>query len=541
MTENSSKQVLLPIWLALAIGTGIFIGAQFVNAPIVSKRAGGSSEKLREVLLSIENNYVDSVNADEIVDDGIKGMLEELDPHTSYIPRKEVNAVNAQLNGHYDGIGIEFDIISDSIVVVKPSPGGPSEKAGIQIGDRIIEVNGEQVAGIDISNKGVTDRLLGSRGSEVSLVLYRPIENKKIEVELQRGSIQSPTVDAYYMIDEKTGYIKLGRFGSDSYNEVANALQELKEQGMNQLVFDLQDNPGGYLGAAEKIADEFIQDGRIIVSQKGNNGKYDDEFRASGDGLFESQPVIVLVNEYSASASEIVAGAMQDNDRALIVGRRSFGKGLVQLPITLNDGSELRLTIARYYTPSGRCIQKSYKDGMVKYAHDINVRYDNGEFFHADSIQFADSLKYTTVGGRTVYGGGGIMPDYFVPLDTTQTTTYYNLLLSKHVLREFTISYVVEHKEELQKQTFDDFVSTFGWDAKMLGKLKQTGERLSVPFDQSEYERSDELIKTYSEAEIARLVWGGNAFYELINPETNEALESSLKLFDKARKLEGIK
>lgn len=538
MAENTNKQILLPIWLALAVGVGIIIGAQFVKAPMPLKRGGGKWEKLREVVVSIDNNYVDSVDLDRLVDDGINGMLEELDPHTAYIPSREVNRVNAQLKGSYDGIGIEFDIIQDTIVVVRPSKGGPSDKAGIQIGDRIITVNDEAVTGIDISNKGVTDRLLGESGSEVEVTIYRPIEGEEHTYTLKRGSIQQSTVEAFYMVNNQTGYIKLGRFGSISHKEVANAIEALKEQGMKQLIFDLQSNPGGYMGAAEQIADEFVAEG-LVVSQKGKEGKFDDEFRASPGGLFEEQPVIVLIDEYSASASEIVAGALQDNDRALIVGRRSFGKGLVQLPITLNDGSELRLTIARYYTPSGRSIQKSYQNGNVDYAHDITVRYDNGEFFHADSIQFADSLKYKTVGGRTVYGGGGIMPDYFVPLDTVQSGEFYSKLLGHSVLREVTLNYYLAHKDDILAMTFGEFNAQFKWDGKMVALLKETCKRMEVPFNEQSYASSEDLIKTYVEAEVARLVWNDNLFYKLLNPSTNEAMEKSLGLFDRAAKLSG--
>lgn len=539
MNNNSNKQVLLPIWLALAIGAGIIIGAQFIDKPIQTKKSGSAVEKMREVVLSIDNNYVDSVDVDYLVEEGIKGMLKELDPHTSYIPSKELNQVNAQLIGSYDGIGIEFDVIDDTITVVKPSRGGPSETAGIQIGDRIISVNAEKVVGIAIDSKGVTSRLLGEKGSEVDMIIYRPIEAREISFKIKRGSIHQTTIDAYYMVDKQTGYIKLSRFGSSSYTEIIDALEKLMANGMTQLVLDLQGNPGGYLHAAEKIADEFIKENMIIVSQKGKMGKYNDEFKSTPSGVFEDQPVVILIDEYSASASEIVAGALQDNDRALIVGRRSFGKGLVQMPISLTDGSELRLTIARYYTPSGRSIQKSYRNGNKEYAHDITTRYSNGEFYNADSIHFTDSLEFETIGGRVVYGGGGIMPDYFVPMDTAQTGNLYSQLLTKGALRTFSINYYMANKEKLISGTIEEYLANFIWDSSMQSSMAIIANRLEVEI--VGYKDSQTWIETYCEAEIARLVWGGNEYYQIMNPVTNSAFEKSLELFDKAATLSGSK
>ncbi len=535
MHNNSKKQITQPIWLALAIG--VIIGAQFVDKPIKTKKAGGAIEKMREVLLSIDNNYVDSVDVDFLVEEGIKGMLKELDPHTSYIPISEINQVHAQLNGNYDGIGIEFYVLNDSITVVRPIKGGPSDEAGIEIGDRIITVNGEAVAGIDITSKGVTTRLLGEKGSQVELIIYRPVSQEKLPFTIKRGNIYQSTVDAFYMVDEQTGYIKLSRFGNSSAKEVKVAIKELLNNGMTQLVFDLQSNPGGYLKEAEKIADEFIKENQIIVSQKGKMGKFNDEFKSSSGGVFEDNPLIVLVDEYSASASEILAGALQDNDRALIVGRRSFGKGLVQLPISLSDGSELRLTIARYYTPSGRSIQKSYEKVNTEYAHDISSRFAHGEFYNADSIQFPDSLKFTTLNGRTVYGGGGIMPDFFVPLDTTRTSSFYVKVFNNGVLKALVLSYYTANKERLQEITLEDYINTFSMDAHIEKSIEKACRQMDVNFSDNGYSGAKELISVYCKAEIARLRWGGNEYYQLINPESNLSFNKSVHLFDQASSL----
>lgn len=523
--------------MALATALGILLGAQFVDKPVTSKASGKAVDKLQEVLLSIDNNYVDSVNINKLVEQGIKGMLQELDPHTSYIPANELNRVNAQLRGHYDGIGIEFDILNDSLTVIKPSKDGPSAKAGIQIGDRIIKVNDENIAGIGLTSKGVTERLLGEKGSKVTVQVYRPTTKQILTLTLERNSIYQHTVVANYLINDTTGYLKLNRFGSSSAREIKDALTDLLKQGMTQLVLDLQANPGGYLDAAEKIADEFLKEGQRVVSQKGKMGKYNDEFTATSEGLFQANPLIVLLDEYSASASEILAGALQDNDRALIVGRRSFGKGLVQMPITLSDGSELRLTIARYYTPSGRSIQKSYKNGNTEYAHDLNQRYAHGEFYHADSIKFNDSLKFSTVGGRTVYGGGGIMPDYFVALDSTRAGHLYHTLQTKGILRKWVLNYVIANHQQLLKEPALAFVNRAFWKPAFTASLKQLAQQASVEFTISEFVNSKQWIASYCQAEVARLVWDENAYYRILNPVTNLPYQKSLSLFSQAQQL----
>lgn len=537
MPNNSLKQINQPLWLALALAIGILIGAQFVDHPLTTKSSVTGVERLQEVLLSIEKNYVDSVNINHLVESGIEGMLETLDPHTAYIPARDLNEINAQLKGHYDGIGIEFDIINDSITVIRPSKNGPSEEAGIQIGDRIIKVNDENVAGIGITSKGVTERLLGKKDSRVSVAIFRPTTKQTYTYTITRRSIYQNTVVASYIINDSTGYIKLSRFGTSSAMEVKDALTDLLKNGINQLIFDLQGNPGGYLDAAEKIADEFLPEGSLVVSQKGKSGIYDSEFRATADGAFENQPLIVLIDEYSASASEILAGALQDNDRALIVGRRSFGKGLVQMPIGLSDGAELRLTIARYFTASGRSIQKSYEKGNKEYAHDLNDRYAHGEFYHADSITFNDSLRYTTSSGRTVYGGGGIMPDYFVALDSTQSGPLYAKLQNKNVLRQWVISYVGKNQNELEKIGQNEFLTNKFWQPKYTLELQKWATKNSIAFTPSEFTESKLFIETYCKAEVAHLVWGESLYFQILNPVLNLPFQKSLSLVPQSTSL----
>ena len=531
MSQNSKYHVRLPIVLCLGLAAGVFVGA--------SLNTGGTADvnkdvqKIREILTQIKEEYVDTVNTSALVDDAIRDMLHTLDPHSAYIPVSERAAANEDLRGNFDGIGIEFNIFDDTIVVLTPLSGGPSEALGIQSGDKIIHVDGKSVAGVGITNNGVMKALKGPRGTEVAVTVLRG--EKEINYTIIRDKIPQHSVDVAYMVNDDIGYIKVNRFSATTYDEFQSGLAALKDKGMKKLVLDLQGNPGGYMNMAIQMADEFLPSGKKIVSQKGKERRYNAEAFATGKGEFENGDLIVLVNEGSASASEIVAGALQDNDRALVVGRRSFGKGLVQSPFDLSDGSELRLTISRYYTPSGRSIQKPYQDGD-EYARDIISRYNHGEFFHADSIKVNDSLEFLTLNGRTVYGGGGIMPDYFVPLDTTLNSHYLNELYTSTALQEYTFNYAEENKEKLQGTDFKAFLSKFDVTDRMLNDLVKTGERNKVKADYKEVQAKKRLFKIHVKAQIARKIWGNEGFYPVFN-ETNEVFQQAVKLFDRIPEL----
>ena len=536
--KNSTKQIRLPILLAIAISAGILIGASVVDPKPVSSESSKAMAKFREVLTNIDRSYVDSVDANQLVDIAIDNMLEELDPHTIYVSAEELEMANMRLKGGYDGIGVQFDIVRDTIIVIKPTVGGPSDMVGIKPGDKIIKVEEEQVTGIDIDTRGVTDRLLGKKGTQVKISVIHYAETEIKEYTITRGKIPQKTVVSSYMATGEIGYIKLVSFGAKSYDEFKEALADLKEQGMQKLILDLKGNGGGYMAAAEQIADEMIGGDPVIVSQKGKVEHYNSVVHAKSNGIFEEQPIIVLMDEYSASASEIVAGALQDNDRALIVGRRSYGKGLVQMPINLIDGSELRLTIARYYTPTGRSIQKPYIKGeSANYAHDLMDRYEHGEFFHEDSIQVNDSLKFITPKGRLVYGGGGIMPDKFVPYDSTLNTDYFNDLITSRVLRELTLNYYLKHRKKLEGTTLEDYNKEFFINEKMLAELIALGNDLDVEFNEEDYQVSKNHIKAYMRAEIARSVWDDAGFYPIYNDVSNESFAKALTLFDEAQAL----
>lgn len=532
MSQNSKYQVRLPIVLCLGLAAGVFVGAT-LNTGKSSSDVNKDVQKIREILTQIKEEYVDTVNTSELVDDAIQEILHKLDPHSSYIPVSERVAANEDLRGNFDGIGVEFNIFDDTIVVLTPLSGGPSEALGIQSGDKIIKVDGKDVAGVGITNAGVMKALKGPRGTEVDITVLR--RDKEINYTIIRDKIPQHSVDVSYMVSDEIGYIKVNRFSATTYDEFYQGLTSLKEKGMKKLVLDLQGNPGGYMNMAIQIADEFLPAGKKIVSQKGKERRYNAEAFATGKGDFEHGDVIVLVNEGSASASEILAGALQDNDRALIVGRRSFGKGLVQSPFDLSDGSELRLTISRYYTPSGRSIQKPYQDGD-EYARDIISRYNHGEFFHADSIKVNDSLKFLTLSGRTVYGGGGIMPDYFVPLDTTLNSHYLNELYTSTALQEYTFNFAETRKAELERSGFQDFLTKFVVTDQMLKDLVETGERNRVKADYPELRKKKKLFQVHVKAQIARKIWGNEGFYPVFN-ETNEVFKQALKMFDRIPEL----
>jgi carboxyl-terminal processing protease len=536
MSQNSKYHIRLPIVLCLGLAAGVFVGAT-LNTKKSTADVNKDVQKFREILTQIKEEYVDTINTSALVDDAILHILQKLDPHSAYIPVTDRLAANEDLRGNFDGIGIEFNIFNDTIVVVAPLSGGPSEALGIQSGDKIIKVDEKNMAGVGVSTSDVMKALKGPRGTEVKVTVAR--REKEIDYKIIRDKIPQYSVDVSYMVNNEIGYIKVNRFSATTYEEFQASIKKLKEKGMKKLVLDLQGNPGGYMNMAIDMADEFLGAGKKIVSQKGKENRYNAEAFSTSKGDFESGDLIVLVNEGSASASEILAGALQDNDRALVVGRRSFGKGLVQSPFDLSDGSELRLTISRYYTPSGRSIQKPYED-EDEYSRDIISRYNHGEFFHSDSIKFNDTLKYLTLNGRTVYGGGGIMPDYFVPLDTSLNSHYLNELYTSTAIQEYTFNYAEENGEQLEKRGFEEFLQKFKVTDSMLDQLVKVGMRNKVKADYKELTKKKSLFQTHVKAQIARKIWGNEGFYPVFN-ETNEVFKHSLKVFERIPDLDRSK
>ncbi len=535
-TKNTKSQIRLPIILALAISAGIWIGATFAEPKGNQNDLRAALYKLQEIMTYINRDYVDSVDTNELVEYGINKMLENLDPHSSYIPARDASLAQSQLDGEFDGIGVEFGIIRDTIYVVAPLTGGPSEALGIQSGDQIIRVDGKTVAGVGVTNRDVFDYLRGPSGSKVMVDIKRKNQPELISYEITRDKIPQYSINASYMVNEEIGYIKVTRFAATTYDEFRNSLVDLQSQGMKKLIIDLQGNPGGYMGAAINMADELLGDRSLIVSQVGKVEQYNQKAFAFKPGIFEEGSVIVLINEGSASASEILAGAIQDNDRGLLVGRRSFGKGLVQMPIDLSDGAELRLTIARYFTPSGRSIQKPYGKNFEAYERDWLDRYDNGEFFSSDSIKFNDSLKYETKKGRVVFGGGGIMPDYFVPLDTTMNSAYVTKLFNSDSSREFILDYVTNNKDKFAGISMEDYYKTFQVTDEMLQGLVKVGERNKIEFDSKDFNRSKDYLKVLVKAHLGRQLYDDSAFYKVIN-DINEVYLRALNLFDEADRI----
>ncbi|WP_246008820.1 S41 family peptidase [Hymenobacter metallilatus] len=484
--------------------------------------------KFKEILSYVDRDYVDSVNAEELSDYAISRMLERLDPHSVFIPAKQQQQASSFLQSDYDGIGVEFNLFRDTVTVVAPLSEGPAEQAGLQPGDRILAVNGQRVSGVRMTTEQMFGKLRGPRGTSVLLQLMRRGMARPINVQVTRNRIPNASVDVAYMVDNQTGYIKVSRFASGTYDEFKAALGDLRRQGLTRLVLDLRGNPGGYLDRATKMADEFIGGTKKIVYTDGKGDQYDTQTFSRVAGEFEEGSLVVLVDEGSASAAEVLAGALQDHDRAVLVGRRTFGKGLVQQPIALNDGSELRLTIARYYTPSGRSIQKSYRGGLREYEKDLQNRLRHGELFHADSIHFADSLKFRTAHGRTVYGGGGIMPDLFVPRDTSATSAYYTRLQSNNLVREYALTYYQEHKEELEGLRFEQFNQSFRVSDAQLLQLAAQAARNGVPQDAPGLRRSTPLLRTQIKALIARSAYGKSAYFQVLNQDDVE-MQQALK------------
>ncbi len=529
-TNNNPRQIALPLVLGIGLAAGVLIGASLDSKP----RSGNYNQdiqKLQEVLGLIKDEYVDTTTSERLVDDAIEHMLAKLDPHSTYIPISQRIEANEDLQGNFEGIGIEFNIFHDTLVVVTALSGGPSEAVGLRPSDKIVKVGEKIVTGIGLTNSQVMKLLKGPKGTEVKLEVIRKNERRPLNFTIVRDKIPQVSVEVGYMINAEVGYIKVNRFSQSTFEEFETTMADLRKKGMKKLVLDLQGNGGGYMNQAINLADEFLADGKKIVFTKGKDKKYDSDAMSTVEGGFEQGDLIVLVNEGSASASEILAGALQDNDRALVVGRRSFGKGLVQSPFDLSDGSELRLTISRYYTPSGRSIQKPYGD-MEEYSSDITKRFRHGEFFHADSIKFSDSLKYKTANGRTVYGGGGIMPDYFVPLDTTQNSRYLNDLYISNSMQEYTFNYATAHKEELTRLGLENYLSRFEISAEMLDQLVKVGRQNKVEPDWNDLKRHKSIFQVNVKAQIARRIWGNNGFYPIFN-ESNEVLQQAIRLFDR--------
>ncbi len=487
-----------------------------------------TTKKYNSLLYLINNFYVDTLDMPEITEKAIILTLKELDPHSSYISKSDVEKANEPLEGSFEGVGITFQLYKDTILVVSPIPGGPSDKVGIMAGDKIILVDGEEAFGEDINNKWVMDHLRGKKGTEVVVGIYRKGTVDILDFTITRDKIPLNSLEASFMLDNETGYIKLSRFARNTVDEFHEAVAELKKEGMKNLVFDLRSNSGGYLGTAMTISDEFLPEGKSIVYTEGINSPRQD-LDATEGGTFEEGKLVVLINEGSASASEIVAGAVQDWDRGVIIGRRSFGKGLVQRPFRLPDGSVVRLTIAKYYTPSGRCIQKSYENGTEEYYKDFISRYENGELMHRDSIDFPDSLSYETDKGRTVYGGGGIMPDIFVAFDSTRFNGLYTDLIRKGILNGFVNDYLADNRKSLHKKysDFESFNNNFNLSEDEFKIFIENAEK-EIEIDENQLESNTDFYKLLLKAVIARNLFDYNTYFEILWPadkEINKALD----------------
>lgn len=499
-----------------------------------SNSASRQQQKLLMVENIVNNLYVDNVDEEKVVENAVRGILENLDPHSSYSTKEETTSSQETMQGSFSGIGIQFNMQKDTLYVVQTIAGGPSEKVGILPGDRFIVVDDSIIAGRKLKNTDIMKRLRGPKGTKVNIKVKRGSNAELLEFRITRDDIPLNSIDAVYMADGKTGYIRLSRFAATSYKEFKDAITKLKKQGMQQLILDLTDNGGGYMQIAAQIANEMLNRGNLIVYTQGRKSPRQN-LNADGSGTFRTQKVVVMINQFSASASEILSGAVQDWDRGVVVGRRSFGKGLVQREFLLPDSSSFRLTIARYYTPSGRNIQKPYVKGdREDYDKDIIDRYNHGELQSADSIHFADSLKYTTLRlHRTVYGGGGIMPDVFVPLDTTQYTDYHRRLVAKGIIPQFALRYVDKNRADLKAQYPDaqKFIKEFTVTDEMLNNLVDAGKAEKVDFDKSQFAKSKEMLRTFVKAAIANDLFSTGAYFQIVN-EQNDIYKEALSIIN---------
>lgn len=545
MNLDSSKQehtkyplhlVRLPFLLAIGIAAGIFMGVNLFGLSDHEKSTISSLNKFREVLGILDKEYVDTLDPAKITELAVTRLLERLDPHSHYVPLGELDLTKASLESDFEGIGIEFQIQDDTVQVISAIHGGPSEQVGILPGDRIVSTNDKPFTGSFLNTREVFNRLRGPKGSIIKLGIKRDGLASILSFEIKRATISSQSVEAAIMVKPGIGYLKLSRFSDNTFVECKQKLGYLKDKGAKAIILDLRDNPGGYMDRATRLADEFLPDNQLIVYTEGKSKKYQQEYYSTKSGLFLEEPLIVLVNEGSASASEIIAGAIQDNDRGLIVGRRTFGKGLVQAPISLKDGSELRLTISRYFTPSGRCIQKPYKQNFEEYDQEIAHRFQNGELFRPDSIHLNDFPKFKTKTGRVVVGDGGILPDYFVPLDTMANNAFLISLMQKNLFREFANTHCRQHPnwvEKWKQKRPEDFKLPLSMWVDFVGRVEKSGIVWGLKKQDLATEKHlIHLLKAYT----ARIIWGNDGFFTVLC-EQDPMVKSAIEHIPQARKL----
>lgn len=491
-------------------------------------------QKLITTYRMINGLYVDEVDVENIVESSIVAMLKELDPHSAYISADDVKKMNEPLQGNFDGIGVQFNVLEDTLIVINPIPGGPSEKVGIRSGDRIVKVDTTMIAGVECSRNRMMELLRGKKGTRVEVFVKRRKETELLNFVITRDKIPIYSLDASYMVTPKTGYIKLNKFAATTYKEFMEALVELKKQGLENLIIDLQGNGGGYMQPSVEIADQLLEKDRMIVYTEGDNSEKQ-SFKSRGGSAFAEGDLVILVDESSASSSEILSGAIQDWDRGLIVGRRTFGKGLVQKQLNLPDGAMMRLTTARYYTPTGRCIQKPYVKGEGDdYGKDLMTRYESGELVNVDSIHFPDSLKYKTlVEGRTVYGGGGIVPDYFVPLDTTHYSEFHGKVVSRGVLNHYLLSYNDINRAELASEypDFKRFNKHYEISDDVFQGLVAEAAKDSISYDADEFDISHDFLFMQMKALVARDLFGMNEYYQVMNVR-NKSLNKAVEVLE---------
>ncbi len=536
MEEEKIKKIrrrnYIPFYVSVAMAIGLLMGMFLIPKQTKMKINYLTNSKISEVVDLVRKYYFEEIDAEKVNDDAIQSFLASLYPHSSYITRENSQRYDEMLFGQFDGIGIQFNMLNDTLLIVNVVPDGPSHKIGLLAGDKILKVDGENIAGVKIKNEEIISKLRGKKGSKVKVSILRSGIDKLLEYEIVRDKIPLESISVFYMLDKETAYMLVDNFTITTGQEFMRALQTLKKQNMKNLVLDLRGNPGGFLGAAIEICDQFLSKNKLIVY---TDGKYvgKEEYRARTRGIFEKeeQKIVVLIDEWSASASEIVAGAIQDHDRGVVIGRRSFGKGLVQRQYYLSDSSEVMLTVARYFTPSGRCIQKPFDNiSLENYYIDILNRYDRGEMDNADSVKFIDTLKYKTAGGRTVYGGGGIMPDIFIPVEKSNEVVYFNKIANQGVLFNFAMEYVDQHRKQLNRfKTVEEFDSHFVITENILQQIIQKAEKQGIASNEiNPYAKK--LIQKWTKAYIARNLYNAVGFYQIINQE-DSMIKKSLEVF----------